>query len=311
MRGRTTRTMKLQGSTAGLRVMLHPRYAAQISPAYDQTMPEETQVLRPNAVTSRANARVKQLRGAFGGLGRLSGGLVGIEGEHLLEEAVRSGVVLKTVFVREGWAVPDFVPRGVEELRLSEEVFAGVMETRTPQGVAALVVPPVWGMERLMAGVPLIVVAVGLQDPGNLGTLLRSAEAFGASGMVTTPGTVSAWNGKAVRASVGSVFRLPVVSAGVDAVRAMKERGVRVLAAVGEGVGSEVVTEVGQFDLTPGVAILVGNEGAGLGAEWLAIADERVTVPCVGTVESLNAGVAGSVMLYEAMRQRVRVGVRD
>ncbi len=274
-------------------------------------MPEKTRVSRPEVVTSRANARVKQLRGAFAGLGRLSGGLVGIEGEHLLEEAVRSGVVLKTVFVREGWAIPEFVPRGVEVVHLSEEVFAGVMETRTPQGVAALVVPPVWEMERVLAGVPLIVVAVGLQDPGNLGTLLRSAEAFGASGMVTTPGTVSPWNGKAVRASVGSVFRVPVVLAGVDAVSAWKERRVRVLAAVGEGVGSEVVTEIGQVDMTRGVAMLVGNEGAGLGEEWLAVADERVTVPCVGTVESLNAGVAGSVMLYEAMRQRLRVGVRD
>ncbi len=274
-------------------------------------MPEKTQVSTPDIVRSRANARVKQLRGAFAGLGRLSGGLVGIEGEHLLEEAVRSGIVLKTVFVREGWATPEFVPRGVEVLRLSEEVFAGVMETRTPQGVAALVVPPVWEMERVLTGVPLIVVAVRLQDPGNLGTLLRSAEAFGASGMVTTPGTVSAWNGKAVRASVGSVFRVPVVAAGMDAVGALKERRVRVLAAVGEGVGSEVVTEIGQVDMTGGVAILVGNEGAGLGEEWLAVADERVTVPCVGTVESLNAGVAGSVMLYEAMRQRLRVGVRD
>ncbi len=274
-------------------------------------MLENTEVFTPNIVTSRANARVKQLRGAFAGLGRLSGGLVGIEGEHLLEEAVRSGIVLKTVFVREARAVPQFVPRGVEVLRLSEEIFAGLMETRTPQGVAALVVPPVCGMERVMAGVPLIVVAVGLQDPGNLGTLVRSAEAFGASGIVTTPGTVSAWNGKTVRASVGSVFRVPVVAAGMDGVCALKAQGVRVLAAVGEGVGSEVVTEVGRVDLTRGVAILVGNEGAGLGEEWLAVADERVTVPCVGTVESLNAGVAGSVMLYEAMRQRLRVGVRD
>ena len=189
-------------------------------------------------ISSRTNSRVKQLRGAFAGQARLSGGLVAIEGDHLLEEALRSGMVLKTVFVSERRMVPKMVPRSVEVLELSEEVFASVVETRSPQGVAALLVPPVWSVEDVMRGVPLVLLAAGLQDPGNLGTLVRSAEAFGGTGVLTTQGTVSAWNGKALRASVGSVFRMPVAGVTVEDVQAMRGRGVRVLAAVSDEYGA-------------------------------------------------------------------------
>src|SRR5580692_12322916 len=103
-----------------------------------------------DVISSRANARVKQLRAAFQGHARLSGGMVAIEGDHLLEEALRSGMVLKTVFVSERREVPEMVPRGVEVLRLTEDVFGSVVETRAPQGVAALLVPPVFGIDDVM-----------------------------------------------------------------------------------------------------------------------------------------------------------------
>jgi TrmH family RNA methyltransferase len=256
-------------------------------------------------VSSRANARVKQLRAAFAGQARLSGGMVAIEGDHLLEEALLSGMVLKTVFVSERRELPRMVPRAVEVLRLTEEVFGSVVETRSPQGVAALIVPPVHRMEDVMKGTPLILIAVGLQDPGNLGTLIRSAEAFGATGVLTTPGTVSAWNQKALRASVGSVFRVPVVAATEVEVAGLKEWGVRLLAAMG-GSGAPAVQDA---DFAGSCALMIGNEGAGLSAEWMRMADERVTISCPGPVESLNAAVAGSLLLYEASRQRAVAGV--
>jgi TrmH family RNA methyltransferase len=193
------------------------------------------------------------------------------------------------------------VPRGVEVLRLTQEVFESVVETQSPQGVAALIVPPVHKLEDvLVSASPLILIAAGLQDPGNLGTLVRSAEAFGATGVLTTPGTVSAWNQKALRASVGSVFRMPVVDVAPEDVAALKTQGIRLFATVG-GTGA---TAAQSADLTKATALLIGNEGAGLGAEWMRIADERVTIPCPGPVESLNAAVAGSLLLYEASRQR-------
>jgi RNA methyltransferase, TrmH family len=252
-------------------------------------------------VSSRANTRVKQLRAAFQGRARLSGGLVAIEGDHLLEEALLSGMVLKTVFVSERREIPHMVPHGVEVLRLTEDVFESVVETQSPQGVAALIVPPVHDLDDVLKSTaPLILVAAGLQDPGNLGTLVRSAEAFGASGVLTTPGTVSAWNQKALRASVGSVFRIPVVGVTPEEVANLKARGIRLMATVG---GADA-TAAQNANFARSCALLVGNEGAGLGAEWMRMADERVTIPCPGPVESLNAAVAGSLLLYEASRQR-------
>jgi RNA methyltransferase, TrmH family len=259
-------------------------------------------------VSSRTNARVKQLRAAFQGHARLSGGLVAIEGDHLLEEALRSGMVLKTVFVSERREVPRVVPRGVEVLRLTEDVFGSVVETQSPQGVAALLVPPVRVLEDVMggSGAALILIAAGLQDPGNLGTLVRSAEAFGANGVLTTAGTVSAWNQKALRASVGSVFRVPVVAVDASEVEGLKRRGVRLIAAVGADDFGVVAAQ--EMNFTSACALMIGNEGAGLAAEWMELADARVTIPCPGAVESLNAAVAGSLLLYEASRQRASRG---
>ena len=263
-------------------------------------------------VTSRANGRVKQLRAAFAGQARLSGGLVAIEGEKMLGEAIRSGMVLKTIFVSERRELPRFMPRSVEVVWLSEDIFASVGETQSPQGIAALLVPPVRSMDDVMRGVPLILVAAGLQDPGNLGTLVRSAEAFGATGVVTTPGTVSAWNQKVLRASAGSLFRVPVIAVTVEEVAGLKARGVRLMAAVAEDSDSDSrdSVEAQDADFVGAAAIMIGNEGAGLSEEFLEMVDVRVTIPCPGRVESLNAAVAGSLLLYEASRQRaLRAGV--
>jgi RNA methyltransferase, TrmH family len=265
-----------------------------------------------DVISSRTNARVKQLRAAFQGHARLSGGMVAIEGDHLLEEALRSGMVLKTVFVRERREVPKIVPRGVELMRLTDEVFGSVVETQSPQGVAALMVPPVFGLDDLVGSretAALILIAVGLQDPGNMGTLVRSAEAFGATGVLATPGTVSAWNQKALRASVGSVFRVPVVAVEASEMKGLKERGVRLIAAVGSD-GADV-TAAHEMDFRDACALMIGNEGSGLTKEWLEMCDAQVTIPCPGPVESLNAAVAGSLLLYEASRQRTKTVDRD
>ena len=275
---------------------------------------------QPILVTSRANARVKQLRASFAGSARgsrgnarLSGGLVGLEGENLLREALASGLPLKTIFVSERVAPPAWLPRGIELLVLADEVFASAVATQHPQGIAALLVPPVWTIESVFPAsppqnkAPLLLVAAGLQDPGNLGTLIRSAEAFGATAVLTTAGTVNEWNQKALRASAGSVFRVPVVQVGAEQLIALKSRGVRLLAAVAPGSesGPGTISEaVSHSDLTLPCALMIGNEGAGLPAELLSLADARTTIPTPGGVESLNAAVAGSLLLYEAARQR-------
>jgi TrmH family RNA methyltransferase len=260
-------------------------------------------------VTSRTNARVKQLRAAFAENVRLSGGLIALEGENLLREVLDSGLPLKTIFLSERIARPAWLPRGVEVLFLAEDVFNSAVDTQHPQGIAALLLPPTWKMESVMPSsrtvdkVPLFLVAAGLQDPGNLGTLIRSAEAFGATAVLTTAGTVSEWNQKALRASAGSVFRVPVVQVGAEDLIALKARGIRLLAAVAPGPNSDSES-VADTDLTLPCAIMIGNEGAGLGEAWLSLADARIAIPTPGRVESLNAAVAGSLLLYEASRQR-------
>jgi TrmH family RNA methyltransferase len=254
-------------------------------------------------ISSRANARVKQLRAAFAGNTRLSGGLIAIEGEHLLAEALRSGIRLKTVFLGERRDPPRTLPRATEIVRLTEDVFTSAVETQSPRGVAALLVPPSHRLQNVFEVTsPLIVIAAGLQDPGNLGTLIRSAEAFNAAGVLTTGGTVSPWNQKALRASVGSVFRMPVISVDKTDLEHLQGHGVRLMAAV--GTEGDQILPAHNVNLTQACAIMIGNEGSGLAPEWMALATSRITIPCPGPVESLNAAVAGSLILYEASRQR-------
>lgn len=261
-------------------------------------------------VTSRTNPRVKQLRAAFTGNARLSGGLVAIEGETLLKEAIRSGLPLKTIFVSDRVENPQWIPRGIELLQLTDEVFSSVVDTQHPKGIAALLIPPIWNLESaLPAGNPgkkasLLLIAAGLQDPGNLGTLIRSAEAFEATAVLTTPGTVSQWNQKALRASAGSVFRVPVVAVTCADVAALKSRGVRIYAAVADDPANPDTLPLSAAELTQPCALMIGNEGAGLAADLLNLADARISIPMPGRVESLNAAIAGSLLLYEASRQR-------
>ena len=156
-------------------------------------------------------------------------------------------------------------------------------------------------LDEVFAPAPaLIVICAGLQDPGNLGTIARSAEAFGATGMLLGERTVSPWNWKAVRASAGSMFRVPTVKVVLASVLSgVKARGIRILAT-----SSHKGTPISQADFRGPVALIVGNEGAGLPKAVLAQADEIVAIPQSSQVESLNAGIAASIILYEAARQR-------
>ena len=267
-------------------------------------MPPALQHIHSRIVQSRQNRRVKELRAGFSAASRAETGRVAIEGEHLLGEAIRSGVRVVTVFFRSGAEATlerMGLDPGIKAIELSADVFASAVATESPQGIAALVEPKAFSLDDLLRqAMPLVVMAAGLQDPGNLGTLIRSAEAFGASGVVALPGTVSVWNAKALRASSGSAFRLPVVSAGEDeAFSRLRVSGLRILAAVADrGVPA------GEMDMRQPTAILIGNEGSGLSRAIIDRADDRITIPCPGPVESLNAAVAASILLYEASRQR-------
>jgi len=262
-------------------------------------------------VQSKQNARLKELRRALTSPGQMASGLVGIEGPHLLEEALRAGLQVRCVFVGErmqDWAEASGLPARTEVLVMPSRILTSNLSTETPQPVAALVETPEWAWKDVLSArtTALVLVLAGIQDPGNLGTILRSAEAFGAGGVICLPGTVNAWNPKAVRASAGSVFRVPVLSVGEDeAFGQLRKTGVRLLATAVEG--AQAANDV---DLAGPVALVIGNEGNGVPVELAAKTDGAVTIPCPGPVESLNAAVAASVLLYEAARQRAARGVK-
>ena len=198
----------------------------------------------PRRIESRQNSRIKELRaGLARGILDQQNHLA-IEGLHLVQEAVKSGLALQTVFVRSGnEGLLEHVSVGdAEVLIVTEEVFASAALTEHPQGIAALVEAPSFTLPAMLTGTPLIVIAAGLQDPGNLGTLVRSAEAFGATGMILLPGTVSLWNGKTLRASSGSAFRLPVVTMPAEqAFTALRAAGVEIVAAKWHAMGTKLI----------------------------------------------------------------------
>jgi TrmH family RNA methyltransferase len=258
----------------------------------------------PEPITSKSNARVKALRASFSGKASQPGELLGLEGEHLIAEAIRSGLTLETLFLRDGSenvldrpALADLEPHST--LTLSHDVFASAVETASPQGIAATILiptppPPVPRPQSIA------IILESLQDPGNLGTLIRSAEAFGAQQIFVTPDTVNPWNPKVVRASAGSVFRMPITRAPLPQIAAkLTQQGTILYAAVAQRLDSLSLLET---TFAPHTALMIGNEGAGLSDEALALAHHRVRIPCA--VESLNAAIAGSTLLYEALRQR-------
>ena len=265
---------------------------------------------RLRRVTSRQNALVKELRRAFT-QDEAGEGLIGVEGVRLLEEAIRSGLRLQAVFFSDAGEahasrlLPQIASQ-VEVLSLPDDVFSSAVNTETPQGVAALVKPRPAKFEDVLEQVsaaPLLVGVAGIQDPGNLGTIIRSAEAFGARAVLLGEKTVNHFNPKVVRASAGSLFREAVIRVKLgESIALLKQRGVHVLATT-----SHKGRPLHEASFTGAAMIVVGNEGAGVPQEVLALADERITIPHSPRVESLNAGIAASIVLYEAARQRQKL----
>jgi TrmH family RNA methyltransferase len=272
---------------------------------------------RLRAISSRQNPLVKQLREAFA-QGRAVEGMYAVEGIRLIEEAIRSSLKVHALFVRESAQtkserILDQLSKHAEALLLPDSVFDSAVVTEHPQGIAALVKAREHTLESALAVMPaMIVVAAGIQDPGNFGTLIRSAEAFGASAVVATEGTVNHWSPKTVRASAGSIFRVPVVKAGSEELlERLRAQGIATLAmtapqadgTVGDGSSPRLPRRLQDADLKRPCALFVGNEGAGIARELLSKIEEFVAIP-QSRVESLNAGVAASIALYEAQRQR-------
>ncbi|MGH9735354.1 MAG: TrmH family RNA methyltransferase [Candidatus Acidiferrales bacterium] len=292
-------------------------------------------------IRSRDNRRLKAFRAALRGGGPASDEAIAVEGPKLVEEGLRAGLELQALLVSEAgekhieriFAAARESDEGISRSRIfrtTDKLFAGVAGTEKPQGVAALFQPRDWAFENVLRGTsltdgsyrgeaPMVIVLAGVQDPGNVGTILRSAEAFGATGLIATRGTADPWSPKAVRASAGSALRLPLLRGMAPSVvlTQLRVARLRIYAAVsrmengGEGENrdrdrakDDAMSGILGANLADSCAILIGSEGHGLPAELERSVDAIISVPISEAVDSLNAAVAASVLLYEAARQR-------
>jgi len=267
-------------------------------------------------IESRDNRWLKVFRAALRQGYLPDEGLIGLEGPHLVEEALRSGLDIEVILLGPdgekalaAWPHKLHLPARV--LKTTERLFESVAGTEHPQGIAALVRPREWTFDDIVRdGSPLVVVLVGVQDPGNVGTAVRSAEAFGATGLVATKGTADPWSSKALRASAGSALRLPILRGIAPAVSMAQLRvaGLRIIAASAKQSAGAIEPPA---DLRDACAIIIGNEGTGLPPDVERSADGPFAIPMASGVDSLNAGVAASVFLYEAAQQRSENGAEN
>jgi TrmH family RNA methyltransferase len=278
----------------------------------------------PGILSSRDNRWLKEFRLALRGGLPTESGAVGVEGARLVEEALESGCRIDAVlFSESGERHRDRLAHLISRnemafpvLKTTDRLFEGIADTEHPQGVAALVAPRQTQLEDLFnsprgACAPLIVVLAGVQDPGNVGTILRTAAAFGATGAVTSAtgqsGTASPFSPKALRASAGAALHLPVVAGAALGIllTQFKLNAISTAATcVHEGTAAHASIAPWEIDWCQPIALLVGNEGAGLPEEVVHSADARIVIPMERRVESLNAAAAAAVLFYEAYRQR-------
>lgn len=253
--------------------------------------------MKTETLTSAKNPLLKAVRRAVARGELTEDGACVAEGLHLLEEALGSGCRIDAVLLAPDIPLDVPIPGKVRVETLSREAFASIATTETSQGIVTLVHPPAWTLDHVAGGRALVMVLDGIQEPGNAGAIVRAAEAFGASGVVCLKGTVNPYNPKSLRASAGSLFRVPCVYGVADAVYRDCVEGLAVYVAAPRDA-----VPIHEADLRGPCAIVIGSEARGVRPE-IAAGSVAVSIPTRG-VESLNAAVAAGVILYEARRQR-------
>ncbi len=282
---------------------------------------------QPGVITSRDNRWLKEFRIALRGGLPSESGAVGVEGPRLVEEALRSASPIRAVLFSESGErhrarLTQYLNRpevAIPTLQTTDRLFESIADTEHPQGVAALVTPRTFTFDDISRpspsnAAPLIVVLAGVQDPGNVGTIIRTAAAFGATAAAAVPsgqsGTANPFAPKSLRASAGAALHLPLLT-GVSLpilLAQLRATGIQFLASSSRESGppenDQPLLTPWQVDWCQPVALLIGNEGAGLPEEIERSADARVRIPTSSSVESLNAAAAAAVLFYEAARQR-------
>lgn len=279
---------------------------------------------RQNAVVRRFRdlARASRVAAAVGradqhGAGGHAGDIL-LDGPHLLQEALACDIPIDVAAFSErqldnvlsplARLAKDVRKHGGRPLAVTEQVLAAISPVRQPSGVVAIARARATDVGIVFATaasagqpLPIVLVLAGLQDPGNVGAIVRTAAGFGAAGIVAIEGTANPFSWKALRGAMGGTFRLPIAARGSisDVIASAGRERVRLAAAVAHGG-----TPLPQLDFSEPIALILGNEGGGVSQAALAAAQETVTIPLRAPVESLNVAIAAAVILYEAARQR-------
>jgi TrmH family RNA methyltransferase len=260
-------------------------------------MPPET------IIRSRHNPIYKQIRSLLRRDRRHQERAFLVEGPRYIADAQRFGAKPQMLVLSETLAMSLDLPEDAFRAAriVDDELFSTLSDTVASQGMLGVFSFP--DLTPDPAVTPFLVIADGIQDPGNLGTLIRSAAGAGATQIITLPGTVDPWSPKTVRAAAATHFIIPVEAMSFDALVSSLPRGTAVVGA--DAAGSARYDEI---DMSGPLALMVGGEGAGLSTNARGLANQLVSIPLAGEVESLNAGVAGSILLFEASRQRRHSG---
>lgn len=257
-------------------------------------------------ITSTTNSKVKRLVALTQkAKARREEDVFIVEGPRMFQEAPKDWI--KEVYVSASFLAKNdkVLLQNIRYEVVSDEVFKKISDTQTPQGILSVLKKPHYDLEQAInhakENVPLFVILEDIQDPGNLGTIMRAGEGAGISGVIMTDKTVDLFNPKVIRSTMGSIYRVPyyVVNGLDEAIDRLKENNVMVYAA-----HLENSTDYDKKDFKKPTAFLIGNEGNGLKRETADRASEYIKIPMLGQVESLNAAVATTVLMYEAARQR-------
>lgn len=265
-------------------------------------------MIKISIITSSSNKLVKDMKLLYKKKNRWELREFFIEGIRSVEQCMRSGGVIKHIFYSEE-LLNDEGMRLVEELKnmdlntvhISDSLFKSISDTESPQGILAVVQMIEYDLRDVLNENNFLVLLDRVQDPGNLGTIIRTADAFGANGIVVTDGCVDVYNPKTVRATMGSIFQIPVVHIGdiSEAIELLKNENIKIIA-------SSLDTDTYSYDMDfkRDCALVIGNEGSGISREVLEQSDHLVKIKMTGKAESLNAGIASGVLMYEVLRQR-------
>lgn len=257
-----------------------------------------------NIIESKDNSLIKEVKKLHKRKNRIERGRFIVEGFRFVEEALKSSFKVEYLFISESVLdkynslnIKDFINEETKVYAVKNNIIKELCETENPQGIVAVV----WNKKMELADREGFYILVDkIQDPGNLGTIIRSAHASGALGVITTKGTVDVYNDKTLRSTMGSIFNILIMEdVEFNITNKLKENGFKFIV-------SSLDTDKNFYnvDLKGKVVICVGNEGNGISEEVYSFADEKVKIPMPGGAESLNAAVAASIMMYEVVRQR-------